>query len=66
MKHRHTFFVSSQQPPTENAFELVEGENGRESLVKIRNLHAAREWKITLDSRDLDGQVPYQLTRLTL
>jgi len=66
MKHRHTFFVSSQPPTSSNAFELVEGENGKESLVRIRNLHAAREWKITLDTRDLDAQVPYQLTWLTM
>jgi len=57
MKHRHSFFfVAAKQPPQE-FFELVNGKNGQPSVLKIRHLNAAREWKSTIDVRDLNEKV---------
>jgi len=59
MKHRHSFFVhsSKQQQPSEDSLELIDGKTGKPSVLNIRHLKAAREWKITIDSEDLDVQV---------
>ena len=55
MKHRHSFFIDKQ--PIQEFFELVNGKNGQPSVVKIRHLSAAREWKTTIDVKDLEEKV---------
>ena len=57
MKHRHSFFVDSSQNPPVGSFELVEGKDGDQAVLKIRQLEAAREWKITIDANELDEKV---------
>jgi hypothetical protein len=57
MRHRHTFFLDPSKPPAADAFDLIPGNKKDAAALKIRNLHAAREWKITIDSEDLDAEV---------
>ena len=57
MKHRHSFFINSSKQPPPDSFNLVNGKKGQPSVLNIRHLNAAREWKITIDADDLDAQV---------
>lgn len=57
MKHRHSFFINSSEQPSPDSFSILSGEKGQPSVLKIRKLAAAREWKITIDTDDLDAQV---------
>jgi hypothetical protein len=57
MKHRHTFFIDPSKQPAPDAFELIPGNRKDPAGLKIRKLHAAREWKITIDVEDLDAEV---------
>jgi hypothetical protein len=57
MKHRHSFFINSSKQPSPDSFSIVSGEKGQPSVLKIRKLAAAREWKITIDTDDLDAEV---------
>jgi hypothetical protein len=57
MKHRHTFFVPSSVDPPPEAFRIVPGNKNDPSVLSIKHLQAAREWKITIDAEDVDIQV---------
>jgi len=57
MKHRHSFFIRSSEQPPSDSFDLVDGKKGNPSVLKIKLLKAAREWKITIDADDLDTKV---------
>ena len=57
MKHRHSFFIESTKQPAQESVELVNGKNGQPSVLKIRHLVAAREWKTTIDIKDLNEKV---------
>ena len=57
MKHRDTFFIHSQNQSSTESLGFIQGENGEASTLKIRNLKAAREWKITVNYSDLDERV---------
>jgi len=49
MKHRHSFFLYG--PDTDDAFELVN------TVLKVRHFQAAREWKATIGTQDIDERV---------
>jgi len=57
MRHRHTFFVDPSKHPAPDAFELIPANKKDPAGLKIRKLHAAREWKITIDAEDLNAEV---------
>jgi len=57
MKHRHSFFTDAAKRPAQDSIELINGKNGQPSVLKIRHLSAAREWKTTIDINDLNGKV---------
>jgi hypothetical protein len=57
MKHRHTFFVPSGVTPPPEAFQIIPGNKKDPSVLSIKHLQAAREWKITIDSDELSTQV---------
>lgn len=57
MKHRHTFFIDAENQPTSKTFDIVPAKKGEPSVLRIRHLPAAREWKITIDSQELDPAV---------
>jgi hypothetical protein len=57
MKHRHSFFIDSSKQPPPDSFNLVNGKKGQPPVLNIRHLNAAREWKITIDTDDLDAHV---------
>jgi len=58
MKHRHTFFLDPSKASSPDAFELIPGNKKASGGLKIRNLHASREWKITIPAEDLASKVP--------
>jgi len=57
MKHRHTFIIDAGNQPPPESLEIVPGENGQPSVLKIRHLSAAREWKITINRNELSAEV---------
>jgi len=57
MKHRHSFFIDTAKQHVQESFKLVNGKNGQPSVLNIRDLSAAREWKTTIDVKNLNGQV---------
>ena len=57
MKHRHTFFIPASLDPPPEAFRIVPGNKNDPSVLSIKHLQAAREWKITIDAEEVDIQV---------
>lgn len=57
MKHRHTFFVPSGVKPPLEAIKIIPGNKKDPSVLSIKHLQAAREWKITIDSDELSTLV---------
>jgi hypothetical protein len=62
MKHRHTFFIDAGKQPKPEAFDLVPEKKGHPAELRISHLPAAREWKVTIDSDDLDQAVSHPWT----
>lgn len=57
MKHRQSFFLDPSRKLPRDAFQFTEGSDGTQAVLKIQHLHAAREWKITIDANELDARV---------
>lgn len=57
MKHRHAFFIKDTNTPGQGTFEIVNGKTGQPPALQIRQLKAAREWKSTIDIKDLNQNV---------
>jgi hypothetical protein len=63
MKHRHTFFIPSSVKPPPEAFKIVQGNKNDPSVLSIKLLQAAREWKITIDAEEIDIQVMSMISK---
>lgn len=62
MKHRHSFFIKPSEQPPPDAFVLVYPKTEKKWFAKVYGLLAAREWKVTIDARDLDKDVTNQFS----